>query len=112
MNKSKGIEWPSVLFGIALVIGTFFSTFNGLPLAFLSLIGCFIEGAAISTAIYAPEYTLLRRSITAIPVWIIGALLIRLGGMDTLIVGALQLNLYLIPTLLGATYYPANQSKL
>ena len=112
MNKSKGIQWPSVLFGIPLLIGTFFSTFNGLPFAFLSLIGCFIEGTAISTAIYAPEDTLLRRSIIAVPIWLIGALFIRLGGMDTLIVGALQLNLYLIPTLLGATYYPPNQSKL
>ena len=99
LNRNQGERgWalPSVVFGWVVGFAALTSTFNGIPFAFVSFLGGFIEYIAISTVVYAPEFSFFQRFLYGIPVWLFGALLIRLGGMDSLIIGGFQLNLYLL----------------
>ena len=108
-DPSKGVVWPLVIFSIILLFNTLYSTFNGLPFAFISFIGSWTIRGAISQSVYTNEkLTVSKRIIYSIPFWIVGAVLIRLGGMNSLTIGSINLNLYLISSLIGATYYPPN----
>ena len=108
MSLSKGKGWglPSIAFGFCVVITALFETFRGIPFALISAIGTYTVWISVSTVIYSNENTFIKRLIPGVIVWLLGAALIRVGGMDTLVFFGIPLNLYLVSSILGATFHP------
>ncbi len=117
-----GWSCPSFMFGLFILVLAIHETFKGIPFAFVSVIGGYIEWSAVSTAIYAPEFkkSLSKKFVYGLPVWLFGAFLVRIGGLESFGFPKLcdstqgfflfcqNYHLYVWPTILGATYYPIN----
>ena len=104
--KSKGIGFPSYIFGVLVALTCVVETFRGFPFAVVSAIGTFFVWTAVSTVVYARDAKFLRRLIPGIVYWGIGALLIRIGGMTGITVSEFYMNLTLWGSIFGATFFP------
>lgn len=109
---------PTLFFALCLLIESLFLTFNGLPFALLSFLGAVCLNTAVSTALYTKnpylnfqENQFIKRFLCAIAVWILGALLIRVSGLDSINFLTIPLNLYILPSFLGVIYFPGDDPK-
>jgi len=113
-----GWSLPTLFFALCLLIESLFLTFNGLPFALLSFLGAVCLNTAVSTALYTKNPYLsfqknqfIKRFLCAIAVWILGALLIRVSGLDSINFLTIPLNLYILPSFLGVIYFPGDDPK-
>ena len=113
-----GWSLPTSFFALCLLIESVFLTFNGLPFALLSFLGAVCLNTAVSTALYTKnpylnfqENQFIKRFLCAIAVWILGALLIRFSGLDSINFLTIPLNLYILPSFLGVIYFPGDDPK-
>ena len=89
-----------------------FETFDDFPFALVSAIGTLVTWSSISTLVYSRDIAysgrrgLFGRIFTNLLVWILGATLIRLGGMTGVTVFGFYINLTLWSSILGTTFYP------
>ncbi len=119
-DKEKGaIGWklPTIFLALYFLLEIIFKSFNGFPFAFVSLIGIVCEYTAVCTGLYAKDlslnfkkYNFIKRFLLVLIVYSIGALLVRLGGVESVFPG-FELSTYWIPPLIGVTYYPPDGYK-
>ena len=120
-DKAKGaVGWklPTVFSAIGFFIYVIIQTFSGLPFAFLSLIGVVCEHTAVCTIVYSKDpsltfekYNFIKRFSLALSVFLIGALLVRLGGVTSVQFPSFALSTYLVPPILALTYFPGEELK-
>lgn len=120
-DKDKGaIGWglPTVGAAFFFFIYIIIKTFSGFPLAFLSLIGVVCEHTAVCTGVYSKDpsltfekYNFIKRSLLALSVFSLGALLVRLGGITTVQFSGFTLSAYWVPPLIALTYFPGDGLK-
>ena len=119
-DKEKGaVGWklPTIFLALYFLLEIIFKSFNGFPFAFVSLIGIVCEYTAVCTGLYAKDpslnfkkYNFIKRFLLVLIVYSIGALLVRLGGVESVFPG-FELSTYWIPPLIGVTYYPPDGYK-
>jgi len=120
-DKAKGaVGWRLPTIGAAafFFIYIIIQTFSGFPLAFLSLIGVVCEHTAVCTGVYSKDpsltfekYNFIKRSLLALSVFLLGVLLVRLGGITTVQFSGFTLSAYLVPPLIALTYFPGDGLK-
>ena len=120
-DKAKGaVGWRLPTIGAAafFLIYIIIQTFSGFPLAFLSLIGVVCEHTAVCTGVYSKDpsltfekYNFIKRSLLALSVFLLGALLVRLGGITTVQFSGFTLSAYWVPPLIALTYFPGDGLK-
>lgn len=120
-DKAKGaIGWVLPTAGAAFFffIYIIIQTFSGFPFAFLSLIGVVCEHTAVCTGVYSKDpsltfekYNFIKRSLLALSIFSLGALLVRLGGITTVQFSGFTLSAYWVPPLIALTYFPGDGLK-
>ena len=109
---AKGWGVPSLIFSVIVGYTALFETFDDFPFALISVIGTLVCWSAISTLVYSRDIAysgkrgLFGRIFTNLLVWILGAILIRLGGMIGVTVFGFYINLTLWSSILGTTFHP------
>ena len=125
LNSKEDIEkgavgWsiPTILLALYFFVQIIFESFNGLPFALISFIGIVCEHTAVCTGIYAKDpslnfkkFNLIKRFLLVLSVYSLGALLVRLGGVESIDLFGIGLNTYCVPPLIGLTYYPPDGYK-
>ena len=109
--KSKGIGFLSIIFLILVAVTSLVETFRGFPFAIVSGTGTFIVWNAVSIIIYGSrlwDTKFLGRLLPGIFLWVIGAFLIRIGGMTGITVFEVYVNLTLWGSIVGATFKDSN----
>tara|TARA_Y100001968_G_scaffold63449_1_gene54213 strand:+ start:1003 stop:1386 length:384 start_codon:yes stop_codon:yes gene_type:complete len=109
---AKGWGLPTLIFSAIVGYTALFETFDDFPFALVSAIGTLVTWSSISTLVYSRDIAysgrrgLFGRIFTNLLVWILGATLIRLGGMTGVTVFGFYINLTLWSSILGTTFYP------
>ena len=119
-DKERGaVGWklPTIFLACYFLLEIIFKSFNGFPFALVSFIGIVCEHTAVCTGVYAKDpslnfkkYNFIKRFLLVFIVYLFGALLVRLGGVESVFPG-LELSTYWIPPLIGLTYYPPDGYK-
>ena len=124
LNSKEDIEkgavgWklPTIFLACYFLLEIIFKSYNGFPFAFVSFIGIVCEHTAVCTGLYAKDpslnfkkYNFIKRFLLVLIVYSLGALLVRLGGVESVLPG-FALSTYWIPPLIGLTYYPPDGYK-
>ena len=110
-----GWSLPTEFFALYLLLEVIFLTFNGYPFAILSFVGAVALNTAVNTTLYSkdPEFKKnpFGKYSMALFFIIVGLFLVRVSGLNSISVLNFPLNLYILPCLLGLTYYPGNEPK-
>ena len=106
---------PTVIFAVSLFLETLFLTFNGSPFALLSFFGATSLYSSISTTVFSKDPNFkknpLPKYLTGLGFLIAGVFLVRVSGVNSISFLNFPLNLYILPCVLGLTYFPGNYPK-
>ena len=110
-----GWSLPTEFFTLYLLLEVVFLTFQGYPFAILSFVGAVALNTAVNTTLYSKDPDFKKnpfsKYLMALVFIIVGLFLVRISGLNSLSVLSFPLNLYILPCLLGLTYYPGNELK-
>ena len=110
-----GWSLPTIFFALCLFLEVIFLTFKGYPFAILSFVGAVALNAAINTTLYSKDPAFKQNSsskyLMALGFLLVGIFLVRISGLHSISFLNFSLNLYILPCLLGLTYYPGNYPK-
>jgi len=110
-----GWSLPTEFFALYLLLEVIFLTFNGYPFAILSFIGAVALNTSINTTLYSKDPAFKQnpssKYLMALVFLLVGIFLVRISGINSISVLNFPINLYILPCLLGLTYYPGNELK-
>ena len=110
--RNTGFDWIFYTIWSLIVSTTIRSLFKGFPLGFLSLIGIYFESLAISDVAYSREKSLFKRLVFSLIIWSIGAYIISFGGIGKYQFFGIWVNIHILASLLGLTYYFPRNNRL
>tara|TARA_B000000609_G_scaffold152148_1_gene139261 strand:- start:163 stop:957 length:795 start_codon:yes stop_codon:yes gene_type:complete len=110
-----GWSLPTNFFALCLLLEVIFLTFKGYPFAFLSFIGAVALNTSINTTLYSQDPAFKQnptsKYLMALAFLVVGIFLVRISGLNSISFLKIPLNLYILPCVLGLTYYPGNYPK-
>ena len=110
-----GWSLPTEFFALYLLLEVIFLTFNGYPFAILSFIGAVALNTSINTTLYSKDPAFKQnpssKYLMALVFLLVGIFLVRISGLHSISFLKIPLNLYILPCVLGLTYYPGNYPK-
>tara|TARA_Y100001968_G_scaffold167753_1_gene153609 strand:+ start:103 stop:486 length:384 start_codon:yes stop_codon:yes gene_type:complete len=115
---AKGWGLPTWIFSAIVGYTALVETFDDFPFALVSAIGTIFTWSAVSTLIYRRQNTnsggegLFSKIFNSLLIWVIGAVLIRVGGMTGVTVFGFYINLTLWSSILGSTFSPSSYGSI
>ena len=110
-----GWSLPTLFFALYLLLEVIFFTFKGFPFAILSFIGAIALNTAVSTTLYSQDPAFKQnpsgKYLMGLGFLLVGLFLVRISGLNSISFLDFSINLYILPCLLGLTYYPGNDPK-